>query len=164
MPLSNRPLPEQMSTNIYDAIWRHQVALSKTSLMGYCTELTAVRDFSCLANRLFINDVSGNPSIAPVQSYPIVFSNTTITFLLLITGVASLIVRTMTMVCSNIFVKSWSQIFCHVSKFTRSIVMIHQIIPCTLTHWGRVTHIYAIKLTIVVSDNGLLPGRRRAFI
>ena len=33
-----------------------------------------------------------------------------------------------------------------------------------LTHWGRVTHIRVGKLTIIVSDNGLSPGRRQAII
>ena len=33
-----------------------------------------------------------------------------------------------------------------------------------LTHWGRVTHIFIRKLTIVGSDNGLSPGRRQAII
>ena len=33
-----------------------------------------------------------------------------------------------------------------------------------LTHWGRVTHIGVSKLTIIVSDNGLSPGRRQAII
>ena len=33
-----------------------------------------------------------------------------------------------------------------------------------LTHWGRVTHICAGELTIIVSDNGLSPGRRQAII
>ena len=33
-----------------------------------------------------------------------------------------------------------------------------------LSHWGRVTHICVIKLTIVGSDNGLSPGRRQAII
>ena len=33
-----------------------------------------------------------------------------------------------------------------------------------LTHWGRVTHICASKLTIIGSDNGLSPGRRQAII
>ena len=32
------------------------------------------------------------------------------------------------------------------------------------THWGRVTHICVVKLTIVGSDNGLSPGRRQAII
>ena len=31
-----------------------------------------------------------------------------------------------------------------------------------LTHWGRVTHICVGNLTIIVSDNGLSPGRRQA--
>ena len=34
--------------------------------------------------------------------------------------------------------------------------------PNTLTHWGRVTHICVGNLTIIVSDNGLSPGRRQA--
>ena len=33
-----------------------------------------------------------------------------------------------------------------------------------LTHWGRVTHICVIKLTISGSDNGLSPDRRQAII
>ena len=33
-----------------------------------------------------------------------------------------------------------------------------------LTRWGRVTHICVSKLTIIVSDNGLSPGRRQAII
>ena len=33
-----------------------------------------------------------------------------------------------------------------------------------LTHWGRVTHICVIKLTIIGSDNGLSPDRRQAVI
>ena len=33
----------------------------------------------------------------------------------------------------------------------------------TLTHWGRVTHIYVSKLAVIIgSDNGLSPGRRQA--
>ena len=34
----------------------------------------------------------------------------------------------------------------------------------TLTHWGRVTHVYDSKLTIIGSHNGLSPGRRQAII
>ena len=37
-------------------------------------------------------------------------------------------------------------------------------LPECLTHWGRVTHICANKLTIIGSDNGLSPGRRQAII
>ena len=33
-----------------------------------------------------------------------------------------------------------------------------------LTHWGRVTHICVVKLTIIGSDNGLAPGWRQAII
>ena len=33
-----------------------------------------------------------------------------------------------------------------------------------LTHWGQVTHICIGKLTIIGSDNGLLPGRCQAII
>ena len=33
-----------------------------------------------------------------------------------------------------------------------------------LTHWGRVTHLCASKLTSIGSDNGLSPGRRQAII
>ena len=33
-----------------------------------------------------------------------------------------------------------------------------------LTHWGRVTHICVGKLTIIGSDNGLLPGQCQAII
>ena len=33
-----------------------------------------------------------------------------------------------------------------------------------LTHWGKVTHIYVGKLTIIGSDNGLSPDRRQAII
>ena len=33
-----------------------------------------------------------------------------------------------------------------------------------LTHWGQVTHICVSKLTIIGSDNGLLPGRHQAII
>ena len=33
-----------------------------------------------------------------------------------------------------------------------------------LTHWGWVIHICVSKVTIIVSDNGLSPGRRQAII
>ena len=33
-----------------------------------------------------------------------------------------------------------------------------------LTHWGPVTHICVIELTIIGSNNGLSPGRRQAII
>ena len=34
----------------------------------------------------------------------------------------------------------------------------------SLTHCGRVTHIYVGNLAIIGSDNGLSPGRRQAII
>ena len=34
----------------------------------------------------------------------------------------------------------------------------------TLTHWGRITHIYANNVTIIGSDNGMSPDRRQAII
>ena len=37
-------------------------------------------------------------------------------------------------------------------------------VTAVLTHWGRVTHIYVGKLTIIDSDNGLSPGRRQTII
>ena len=44
--------------------------------------------------------------------------------------------------------------------------MLKMIIPkkCSLTRWGRVTHICVGNLTIIGSDNGLSPGRRQAII
>ena len=36
--------------------------------------------------------------------------------------------------------------------------------PFVLTHWGRVLHICINKLTIIGSDNGLLPDRCQAII
>ena len=33
-----------------------------------------------------------------------------------------------------------------------------------LTHWGQVMHICVSKLTIIGSDNGLLPERRQAIM
>ena len=42
---------------------------------------------------------------------------------------------------------------------------IHTAIECApLTHWRRVTHICVNKLTTIVSDNGLSPGRCQAII
>ena len=39
----------------------------------------------------------------------------------------------------------------------------HSVACLNLTHWGRVTHICVSKLTIIVSDNGLSPGRHQAW-
>ena len=35
---------------------------------------------------------------------------------------------------------------------------------CHLTQWGRTTHICVSKLTIIISENGLSPGRRQVII
>ena len=40
----------------------------------------------------------------------------------------------------------------------------HHHVMWSLTHWGRATHIFVSKLTIMGSDNGLSPGRRQAII
>ena len=45
-----------------------------------------------------------------------------------------------------------------------SISAFAKCMDCILTHWGRVTHICVSKLTIIVSDNGMSPGRRQAII
>ena len=37
-------------------------------------------------------------------------------------------------------------------------------VVCSLTHWGRVTHICVSRQIIIGSDNGLSPGRRQAII
>ena len=42
--------------------------------------------------------------------------------------------------------------------------LIHNSWINSLTHWGRVTHICVIKLTIIGLDNGLSPDRRQAII
>ena len=49
-------------------------------------------------------------------------------------------------------------------RFWRRNPLIYAIPEFLLTHWGRVTHICVIKLTIIGSDNGLSPGRRQAII
>ena len=48
--------------------------------------------------------------------------------------------------------------------FGSSTWLVHLIEHTTLTHWGRMTHICVGKITIIVSDNGLSPGRRQAII
>ena len=48
--------------------------------------------------------------------------------------------------------------------FSQSTFMAVWVKPLVLTHWGRVTHICIGNLTIIGSDNGLLPGWRQAII
>ena len=50
----------------------------------------------------------------------------------------------------------WIQVV-HLSIFFEFTLM-------TLAHWGRVTYICVSKLTIIGSDNGLSPDRRKAII
>ena len=46
--------------------------------------------------------------------------------------------------------------FVHKGQIDNELAMVQ------LTHWGRVTHKCVSNLTIIVSDNGLSPGRRQA--
>ena len=62
--------------------------------------------------------------------------------------------------CSAIPVKplksiKWRKISCDCSAW--------DLYAC-ITHWGRVTHIYVSKLSIIGPDNGLSPRRRQAII
>ena len=42
--------------------------------------------------------------------------------------------------------------------------LLTQVLKLSLTHWGRVTHIWVSNLTPIGSVNGLSPGRRQAII
>ena len=62
---------------------------------------------------------------------------------------------------------SWDIVHTHINigQITNNI----DVEPTTIgmmasTHWGRVTHICVSNLTIIASDNGLLPGRRQAIV
>ena len=59
-----------------------------------------------------------------------------------------------------VVLSSFMESFCRVRKKLPN----YQHIVYTLTRWGRLTHICVSKLTIICSDNGLLPGRRQAII
>ena len=60
-------------------------------------------------------------------------------------------------ICSNSGLVNWCIcVTCHNEN--------NNSLSCILTHWGRVTHICVSKLTIIVSDNGLSPGRRQDII
>ena len=54
---------------------------------------------------------------------------------------------------------SWD-VFGHFGKFNGISIKY----PKLLTHWGRVTHICASKLTIIGPNNGLSPGRCQAIV
>ena len=60
-----------------------------------------------------------------------------------------------TFICSCIFIILWNGL---------AIWTWHLIIISKWTHWGRVTYICVSNLTIIGSDNGLMPGRRQAII
>ena len=64
--------------------------------------------------------------------------------------------RALSYQCCMTFLSWWQQAVLPLPKLQQ-----HDI---TLTHWGRVAHICVSKLTIIGSDNGLLPGRRQAII
>ena len=55
---------------------------------------------------------------------------------------------------SHICAFAWILLYCVLSLLNNRHVW--------LTHWGRVTHIFVSKMTIIGSDNGLSPGRRQA--
>ena len=63
---------------------------------------------------------------------------------------------------SNFYNCSWTLI-CYLCS-DNTILKLVPHFPGTneLTHWGWVTHICVIKLHIIDSDNGLLPGRHQA--
>ena len=54
----------------------------------------------------------------------------------------------------------------HDRAFHRNIYITGKLMAVwlVLTHWGRVTHTYVTKLTIIGSNSGLSPGLRRAII
>ena len=54
----------------------------------------------------------------------------------------------------------------YIARFTKLKIGTGLIYTCYswLTHWGRVTHICVVKPTLIGSDNGSSPGRRRAII
>ena len=43
-------------------------------------------------------------------------------------------------------------------------ILLPSFVQFSLTHWGQVTHICIIKLTLIGSDNGLLSGRHQVII
>ena len=55
------------------------------------------------------------------------------------------------------------ELYLHLTQKYLVLTPIGVLIPA-LTHWGRVTHIRACKLTIIGSDNGLSPCRRQVII
>ena len=64
--------------------------------------------------------------------------------------------RALSYQCCMTFLSWWQQAVLPLPKWQQYDI--------TLTHWGRVAHICISKLTIIGSDNGLLPGQRQAII
>ena len=60
------------------------------------------------------------------------------------------------------FMQRIATILCYIYATLSYIALPYR--SMSLTHWGRVTHICVVKLTIFGSDNGLSPGRRQAII
>ena len=65
-----------------------------------------------------------------------------------------------------IFTRTSHDIFKYISWYLHRCVVFCFVVVVLLllTHWGRVMHICVGNLTIIGSDNGLLPGRRQAII
>ena len=62
---------------------------------------------------------------------------------------------------------TWISIYINrklLDEITHPCFNFSSLISWGLTHWGGVTHICIVKLTIIGSDNGLSPGRRQAII
>ena len=57
--------------------------------------------------------------------------------------------------------------YCYCTTWHKTLIFVyekHDKRSSYLTHWGRETHIWVSKLTIIGSDNDLSPGRRQAII
>ena len=67
------------------------------------------------------------------------------------------------MICTGACVKKLSKwITVNLKKYAYILHLV--VFCCSLTYWGRVSHICVSKLTIIESDNGLSPERRQAII
>ena len=66
--------------------------------------------------------------------------------------------------CGVQFMVSYNRLWCYDANMINSYCCDISVVAVVLTRWGRVTHIYVGKLTIIGSDNGLSPGGRQAII
>ena len=62
----------------------------------------------------------------------------------------------------NNILRSFSNTY--LNTISRNSLLTLRDMSCSLTHWGQVTHISVSKLSIFVSDNGLMPGWCQAII